>query len=106
MAETKLQQTASNDETEIRELIERWAKAVREENREAIRADHDSGILMFDVPPPFLSRGLDQYMATWEKFFSSWTEKPAFDFHDVGVTAGKDVAFATAAGRCAGIIRN
>jgi len=33
--------------------------------------DHDPNILMFDVPPPFLSRGLDQYMATWEKFFSS-----------------------------------
>ncbi len=48
---------ASNDEAEIQALIERWAKAVREEDRAAIRADHDPGILMFDVPPPFLSRG-------------------------------------------------
>ena len=38
-------------------------------------------------------------MTTWEKFFSSWSEKPAFDFHDVKVTAGRDVAFATAIGR-------
>jgi ketosteroid isomerase-like protein len=45
-------QPASNDEAEIRTLIERWAKAVREENRAAIRAEHDPGILMFDVPPP------------------------------------------------------
>jgi hypothetical protein len=27
-------------------------------------------VLMFDVPPPFLSRGLDAYMATWGTFFS------------------------------------
>jgi ketosteroid isomerase-like protein len=50
-----------NNEAEIRTLIERWAKAVREENRAAIRLDHDSDILMFDVPPPFLSQGLDAY---------------------------------------------
>jgi ketosteroid isomerase-like protein len=46
-----------NNEAQIRALIERWAKAVREENRAAIRLDHDSDVLMFDVPPPFLSRG-------------------------------------------------
>ncbi len=84
----------------IQALIERWAKAVREENPEGIRADHDSEILMFDVPPPFLSRGLDAYMATWETFFLRAERPVAFDFHDVKITAGKDVAFATATGRC------
>ena len=68
MTETKLQRAASNDEAEIRELIERWSKAVRDENRAAIRADHDPEMLMFDVPPPLLSRGLGAYMATWESF--------------------------------------
>jgi ketosteroid isomerase-like protein len=61
---------------------------------------------MFDVPPPFLSRGLDAYMATWETFLS-WSEKPvANDFHDAEISAGKDVAFATAIGRCAGVDSN
>ena len=103
MSDTVMQRAASNDEAEIRGLIERWAKAVREENREAIRADHDPGILMFDVPPPFLSRGLDAYMATWETFFAC-SEKPVgFAFHDVEVTCGQDVAFATAIGQCVNI---
>ena len=45
-------------------------------------------------------------MATWETFLS-WSEKPvAFDFHDVQVTCGQDVAFATAIGKCAGIDSN
>jgi ketosteroid isomerase-like protein len=93
---------ASSDEAKLRELIARWAKAVREEDMAGIRADHDPGILMFDVPPPSLSRGLDAYMATW-KTFLSWSVKPvAFDFHDLEITAGTDVAFATAVGQCAG----
>jgi uncharacterized protein (TIGR02246 family) len=96
----------SNDEQEIQALIERWAKAVRDENRPGIRADHDPEMLMFDVPPPFLSRGLDAYMATWEMFLSS-SEKPvALDFHDVNITAGTDVAFVTAIGRCVNIDPN
>jgi uncharacterized protein (TIGR02246 family) len=95
-----------SDEAEIRTLIDRWAKAVRDQDRLAIRADHDPGILMFDVPPPFLSQGLDAYMATWETFFAS-AEKPiAFDITDVQVTSSQDVAFATAIGRCIDIDRN
>jgi len=99
----RLREPSSKDENDVQTLIERWARAVREENRAGIRADHDTEMLMFDVPGPLLSKGLDAYMATWERFLS-WSEKPvAFDFHDVNVTTGKDVAFATAIGRCAGI---
>jgi uncharacterized protein (TIGR02246 family) len=91
----------SRDEMEIRALIERWASAVRERKMAGIRADHHSGMLMFDVPGPLFCRGLDAYMATWDQFFS-WSEEPvAFDFHDVEITAGNDVAFATAIGQCA-----
>jgi len=85
------QQPTSDDEAQIRALIERWAKTVREEDRAVIRADHDEDILMFDVPLPFLSQGLDAYMATWETFFS-YSEKPVtFDFHNVEVTCGQEL---------------
>jgi ketosteroid isomerase-like protein len=73
---------------------------VREEDLAGIRADHDPEMLMFDVPPPFLSRGLQAYMATWPPFFALQAKPVTFDFRDVVVTAGTDVAFATAIGRC------
>jgi uncharacterized protein (TIGR02246 family) len=92
--------TAASDELEVRELIARWSKAVRDHNLDGIRADHDPDILMFDVPPPFLSRGLDAYMATWPPFFACQARPVEFDFHDVEITAGQDVAFATAIGHC------
>jgi uncharacterized protein (TIGR02246 family) len=91
------------DETEITALIDNWAQAVREENRVAIRANHDADMLLFDVPPPFLSQGLDAYLATWETFFARAEKPVAFNFTDVKVTAGNDVAFATAIGHCVDI---
>jgi ketosteroid isomerase-like protein len=89
------------DETAIRVLIERWSQAVRDQNRPGIRADHDADLLLFDVPPPFLSRGLEAYMATWDTFYA-WSEEPvSFSLHDIHITCGQDVAFATATGQCA-----
>ena len=44
MHKTQSQSAAMKDEAEIRSLIERWAQAVRDENRTGILADHDSGI--------------------------------------------------------------
>jgi ketosteroid isomerase-like protein len=91
---------AMNDEAALRELITRWAAAVRNEDLAGIRADHDPDMLMFDVPPPFLSRGLDAYMATWQPFFAMQARPVEFMLRDVEITAGDEVAFATAVGRC------
>lgn len=95
----------THEENNILEIIERWAKAVRDEDLAAIRANHDPNMLMFDVPPPFLSRGLDGYMATWQLFYDNIAKPVVFNFEDVQVTAGSDVAFATAKGRCVYINR-
>jgi ketosteroid isomerase-like protein len=59
---------ASAAETEIRELISQWEQAVGDEDVAGIRASHSEDFLMFDVPPPFLSRGLGGYMETWKIF--------------------------------------
>ena len=95
----------SEDERSIRSTIDRWAEAVRREDLAAIRADHDANILMFDVPPPFLSRGIDDYMATWRLFFSNVEKPVTFSLEDIEITSGTDVAFATAKGKCVNIDR-
>jgi hypothetical protein len=61
---------------------------------EGIRANHAPNILMFDVPPPFLSRGLDAYTSTWQIFFPLQAKPIAFDFEEVKVTAGSSVGAA------------
>lgn len=95
----------SEDAQLIRTLIDRWAEAVQREDLTSVRADHDANILMFDVPPPFLSRGIDAYISTWQLFFANVEKPVTFSFEDIEITAGSDVAFATAKGRCVNINR-
>jgi hypothetical protein len=52
---------SSDDVAAIRALIERWAAAVHRHDYEGILADHDRNIVMFDVPPPIRSQGIDAY---------------------------------------------
>jgi uncharacterized protein (TIGR02246 family) len=90
----------SPDEAVIRGLIENWARAVREQNLPAILASHAPQILMFDVPPPFLSRGIEAYRKTWDFFFKESDYAGVFEIDHLEVTAGRDVAFATALMHC------
>src|SRR5690348_268425 len=87
-------------ENEIKALIEAWAVAVRRHDLPAILAHHEHAIVMFDVPPPFQSRGLDAYTKPWDLFFLYHERSQAFDIEEVAITAGEDVAFAVLVMRC------
>ena len=91
----------SNDEAEIRGLIERWAVAVHNGDLDAVLADHADDIVMFDVPPPDDGvRGIEAYRETWPPFFAWQREGAAFELVSLNVTAGADVAFAYGLLRC------
>lgn len=94
------------DEIAIRDLVQNWANAVRKRDLTGILLNHSADILMFDVPPPLVSKGMDAYRKTWDQFFS-WTRDPVvFDIAEIDVTAGADVAFVTALMGCAGTESN
>ncbi len=94
-------QSRSQDEAAIREVVESWAAAVRGRDFEGILRNHSSDIVMFDVPPPFQTRGIEAYRKTWDMFFS-WSSAPIpFDFAEMSITAGEDVAFVVATLHCA-----
>jgi uncharacterized protein (TIGR02246 family) len=96
----------TTDNATIRELVENWARAVRAKDLKGILANHSSEMLMFDVPPPLESKGIDAYRKTWDLFFS-WSDDPViFDFNEMEITAGNDVAYVTALMRCAGTEAN
>ena len=96
----------TRDESAIREQIENWAKAVRNKDFDGILANHSADILMFDVPPPIQSKGIDAYKKTWDLFFEFSPAKPVFDIQEMNITAGNDVAFVTALTRCVGTKEN
>ena len=87
-------------EDQIKTLIETWAAAVRRHDLPAILADHEQNMVMFDVPQPLQSRGMDEYIKTWDLFFKYHKPAQAFDIEELEITAGEDVAFAVAIMRC------
>jgi uncharacterized protein (TIGR02246 family) len=91
----------SEDEAAIRNVVESWTAAVRRRDFDGILKNHSSDIVMFDVPPPLQSKGIDAYKKTWDLFFS-WSSDPIpFDTTEMSITAGRDVAFVIATMRCA-----
>jgi ketosteroid isomerase-like protein len=95
-----MMEQAGTDEIQIRALIEAWAASVRRHDFSGILAHHEPDIVMFDVPLPLQSRGLDAYRKTWDLFFKYHKPSQAFDIEELAITAGTDVAFAIAVMRC------
>jgi uncharacterized protein (TIGR02246 family) len=93
-------QSGGTAENRIRALIEGWADAVRRHDLPGILAHHTQDIVMFDVPLPLQSRGMDAYRKTWDLFFKYHAPSQAFDIEELAITAGEDVAFAIAVMRC------
>ena len=84
----------------IRQLIEDWAAAVRNGDLAKILAHHSGNIVMYDVPKPFQSIGIDAYKKTWDTFFA-FTKPGVFDFQELHVVADQNVAFCYATMKCA-----
>lgn len=63
-----------NNEAQIRARVADWERAVREKNYGGILAWHHAAIVMYDVPPPSESIGIDASRKTWELFFRNTRE--------------------------------
>jgi uncharacterized protein (TIGR02246 family) len=84
---------------EVRQLVENWAEAVRKRDLQNILVNHSDDIVMFDVPKPFQSIGMDAYRKTWNTFFQ-YTKAGVFDIQEMDVVADNNVAFCFATMKC------
>ncbi len=87
---------------EIRQLIEDWAAAVRKGDIASVLAHHADDMVMYDVPPPFQSVGIDAYRKTWDLFFT-FTRPSVFDIISGSAYCtclDENVAFCFAAMKC------
>ncbi len=91
--------TTNEHETQVRRLVEEWAGAVRRRDLEGILAHHAHDFVMFDVPKPFQSVGLDAYRKTWELFFA-FSKPGVFDIRELHVVSDANVAFCFAVMQC------
>jgi ketosteroid isomerase-like protein len=95
----KIAKPAEN-EMQIQQLVENWARAVRNRDLQNILAYHSDDIVMYDVPKPFQSIGIDAYRKTWDIFFA-YTKPGVFEIQELTVYAGDSIAFCFATMKCA-----
>jgi len=84
----------------VRNVVESWATAVRRRDYEGILKNHSADIVMFDVPPPFQSKGIEAYKKTWDLFFSCTSDPVIFDITAMTIFADGSVAFVIANMHC------
>jgi uncharacterized protein (TIGR02246 family) len=91
----------TDDEAQIRELIEHWTRAVRAGELAGVLADHADDIVMYDVPPPYQGiKGIEAYGQAWPEFFQWQATGATFELASLDVTVGDTVAYAHALLRC------
>jgi uncharacterized protein (TIGR02246 family) len=91
----------TDDEAQIRELIEGWTRAVHAGDLAGVLADHADDIVMYDVPPPYQGvKGIEAYEQAWPEFLRWQTTGATFELAGLDVTAGDTVAYAHALLRC------
>ena len=84
----------ASNEHEIRTLVENWTASVRAQDMEGALAHHTGDIVMFDVPLPLQSRGIEEYRNTWGLFFANNRGGPgSFEVTDLSITASDTVAY-------------
>ncbi len=86
-----------SNEAQVKKVIDNWCQAIRDVNYKSIISGHTDDMLMFDVPLPLQSKGLDEYKKTWDLFFQySSGGQGSFELEELKITAGENVAFCTA----------
>lgn len=87
-------------ESEVRTIVENWAKAISVGDRAAILANHSSDLLMFDFPGTV--EGLDAYDKTWDFFFADPLGPISFVPREIAVSASDSIAFVSCMVHCEG----
>ena len=89
-----------SNESDVRSVIGRWARAVSSGDRETILKDHASNLVMFDFPNEV--SGLDAYDRTWDFFYANPKGPITFRPIEMQIEAGDHVAFASCRMHCEG----
>jgi uncharacterized protein (TIGR02246 family) len=99
---------ANANETQIRELYDRWAKAFRAHDVDAIMSVYapDDALVAYDIVPPLQYLGKAAYRKDYETLLAQYDGPIDIEYRDLRVVAGDDVAFIHALERISGILQN
>ncbi len=100
--------TAANDEAEIRQLLDRWAKAFRARDLSGIMSIYEPGqaLVAYDIVPPLEYTGFEAYKKDYQQFLDQFQGAIDIEYRDLSIIAGDTVAFSRGLERMTGIPKN
>jgi PhnB protein len=91
-----------NAEAEIRELIDRWRRALHAKDVDAFLSTRAPDALAYDLAPPLLHRGADVFRKNLQAWFPTWDGPIEYDVRDLDIQVGGDLAVSTSLNRLRG----
>jgi uncharacterized protein (TIGR02246 family) len=83
----------TNQESEIRKLIDDWRDAMRGGDIDAIMSFYAPDIRLFDIIPPLEHKGQDAYRKIWEMCLPAFQGPIECEVRDLDITVGDGMAF-------------
>ncbi|MFI7448958.1 YybH family protein [Nonomuraea sp. NPDC049714] len=93
------------DEAKIRQQIEKIVEGICAKDLEGLRRLYATDVVSFDVEPPLQHVGIAAKLKNWTKVFTLF-EDVHYEFRDLTLTVGDDVAFGHGFGRLSGTLKN
>jgi uncharacterized protein (TIGR02246 family) len=90
-------------ETEIRQLIDGFQRAIRAKDLSAVLSVYAPDIVSFDLVPPMQHVGIAAYRRPWEATFASFDGQIGYEVSDLHITAADDLAFSHSLNQMSGI---
>ncbi len=96
------------NETQIRQLYDRWAKAFRAHDVDAIMSIYApaDALIAYDIVPPLQYVGNAAYRKDYETFLAQYDGPIDVEYRDLRIVAGDDVAFIHTLERISGTLKN
>jgi uncharacterized protein (TIGR02246 family) len=91
-----------NEETELRQLIDEWTKALRAKDIDGVMANYAPDVVVFGITGPLKYSGWKQHREFWENMFKTIDGPIDYEMRDLTITAKGDVAFSHGINRMGG----
>jgi uncharacterized protein (TIGR02246 family) len=92
MASSNPAAAKTNDEAQIRNLMEDWRNALSNRDLDKLIQHYSPDVLYFDAVPPYQLRGSAAYRRTWEQMLSHLPPHIAAEQRELAITVGGDLA--------------
>jgi len=100
--------TAANNETEIRKVLDQWAKAFHARDLNGIMSIYEPGdaLVSYDIVPPLQYSGYEAYKKDYQEFLDQFQGPVEIEYRDLKIVAGDTVAFSRGLERMTGTLKN